>query len=166
MDIRFEFVGLADCETILGVWTRASHARRSTSTVAESLPTLIAGRMADPSAWFIVARSGKQTVGCAHGMPARENDGEGDVIPGMMHLSLVAVEPSHWRHGIGRKLTEKALEIAHDRGFTSVQLWTQRTNVAAITLYESLGFRQTGREKMDQGEPIIHFTRDISRTPT
>jgi ribosomal protein S18 acetylase RimI-like enzyme len=164
VNLRFEFVGEVDAAGIAAIWIRAREARGSKSTeTAKSLGELIVGRMADPTAWFVLAREGDDTVGCVHGIAAREGDGMGALIPGLMHLSLVAVEPAHWRRGIGRALTEKALAIASERGYASVQLWTQRTNLAAISLYESLGFRPTGREKTDQGEPIIHFIRTIAQ---
>jgi ribosomal protein S18 acetylase RimI-like enzyme len=164
VNLRFESVGEAYAETIAAIWIRAREARGSKSVEsAKSMGELIVGRMGEPTAWFVLAREGEDAVGCTHGIAAREGDGEGTVIPGLMHLSLVAVEPAHWRRGIGRALTEKALAIASERGYSSVQLWTQRTNHPAIALYELLGFCATGREKIDQGEPIIHFMRTIAR---
>jgi ribosomal protein S18 acetylase RimI-like enzyme len=167
VNLRFDFVGIADAEGIAAIWIRARKARGSKSVEEpRSLHEFIVGRMADPTAWFILAREGEEAIGCAHGVAAREGDGDGIVVPGLMHLSAVAVEPAHWRRGIGRALTEKALAIAFEGGYTSVQLWTERTNLSAVALYRSLGFCATGRERIDRDEPIVHFIRSIAHPPS
>ena len=44
------------------------------------------------------------------------------------------------------------------RGFAHFQLWTQANNRRAQRLYEGIGFRRSGREKVDDlDELIVHY---------
>lgn len=52
----------------------------------------------------------------------------------------VVVDENARGKGIGRKLIEKLLEVAHQQGLTEILLFTEEHRQAAIHLYESLGF--------------------------
>lgn len=104
--------------------------------------------------WFAAGVLNGDIVAMAHGMWARENDGDGDPIPGLMHLSMIAVKPAFWGRGYGRKMTEFSIVRGLELGFETIQLWTQPSNERARRLYESLGFEATGRVKVYDGEPI------------
>ena len=138
-----------------GIWSRATLARNPTAQDADipSALKLLKERFELPDAWFAVSTEDLRMAAIGHGMPGREDDGKGDVIPGLMHLSMIAVEPDFWGRGHGRAMTEFAIERAKKFGFERVQLWTQISNERAIGLYESLGFRPAGREGEYQGEP-------------
>jgi ribosomal protein S18 acetylase RimI-like enzyme len=110
------------------------------------------GKVAD--AWFAVGALDGRTVAVCHGMQARERDGEGDPIPGLMHLSMIAVEPECWGRGYGRRMTEFGIAHGIELGYEAIQLWTQATNSRAQRLYQSLGFVPEGRVKIDRGESI------------
>jgi ribosomal protein S18 acetylase RimI-like enzyme len=60
--------------------------------------------------------------------------------PGVVELAKLAVAPEAQGQGIGRRLTIAALEHARDRGATKVILVSNHQLVAAVRLYESLGF--------------------------
>jgi putative acetyltransferase len=62
----------------------------------------------------------------------------------------LAVAPSHWRRGVGRSLLQELIHKADNYcGYVRLMLHVQESNVAAIALYESLGFaREVRREAM------------------
>ena len=69
----------------------------------------------------------------------------------------VAVSPVSRGMGIGRFLVQHALESARERGAQLVWLEVRVGNREAISLYESVGFRETARRKgyYDGGEDAI-----------
>jgi ribosomal protein S18 acetylase RimI-like enzyme len=163
--LTFETAGATDLDTMAELWVRAHTARTTRSgqafdnlSVTGTTRDILRARIGAAGAWFVLVRKRGQVVGMAHGLPARERDGEGEVVPGLMHLSMVAVDPDHWGRGIGYQLTEHALRRAQRSGFEKVQLWTHQTNLRARRLYESLGFLLAGREKLDErGESIVLY---------
>jgi ribosomal protein S18 acetylase RimI-like enzyme len=57
-------------------------------------------------------------------------------------IANVAVHPDYRRRGIGRMLTERALEHIHDHGAKSAWLQVREDNPIAHQLYSSLGFHE------------------------
>ena len=53
---------------------------------------------------------------------------------------MLAVDPSCRRLGLGRKLVQKSIEAMKDLEANEVVLETEITNLAALRLYEQLGF--------------------------
>lgn len=82
-------------------------------------------------------------VGMVATEPGREQDGQGEVLPGLMHVSMVFVSPAWQRRGVGRGLLQHVLEVAWRAGHRNVALWTETTNLAARRLYESVGMNAT-----------------------
>ena len=81
---------------------------------------------------------------------------EGGKILGYTAMSLVvdeadidnlAVSPEERRRGIGRALLIRALTDASKLGMETAVLEVRDSNLPAISLYESLGFRQIGYRK-------------------
>jgi len=62
-------------------------------------------------------------------------------------LMLVAVLPGERRRGLGRCLVEGAMETAGRRGARRMFLEVRDGNLAALHLYESLGFTAAGRRQ-------------------
>lgn len=60
------------------------------------------------------------------------------------HLIRVATHPAYRGLGIGRQLVVDAIRIAREAGSPGLALNTQVSNRVSRSLYESLGFRQTG----------------------
>ena len=58
-------------------------------------------------------------------------------------IANVAVHPDERRRGIGRALVQAAIELTRQRQAETVVLQVDRSNKAARTLYQSLGFRVT-----------------------
>ncbi len=63
---------------------------------------------------------------------------------GEYYIDSVAVKPSHRGCGIAGRLLDMAVEEAHRRGLTAL-LACDPQNTRAKTLYERLGFAETGR---------------------
>lgn len=57
----------------------------------------------------------------------------------------IAVEKSFWGKGIGRALTNACIECARQAGYLQLELDAVAENTAALALYESVGFREYGR---------------------
>ena len=70
------------------------------------------------------------------------------VAPGEFEVAKMAVTKSSQGAGIGRRLLEKAITEARASGARRLYLETNRKLVAAIRLYESLGFRHLPRERV------------------
>jgi phosphinothricin acetyltransferase len=54
----------------------------------------------------------------------------------------VVVDGKMWGQGIGKKLMEKLLEAAHEKGVSEVLLFSADHRRAAISLYTQLGFQR------------------------
>jgi ribosome-associated protein len=83
---------------------------------------------------------GQNLIGMALGEPGREADGAGDVVPGLLHLSMLFVEPARQRQGIGASLVEGIADAAWERGYRSVSVWSRTPE-----FYEACGLERTGR---------------------
>ena len=75
-----------------------------------------------------------------------------------IHITNLAVHPSCRRRGIARALLGHVMEGARRNGVELVFLEVRPTNVEALALYESFGFRVIGRRKgyyFDTGEDAL-----------
>ena len=75
-----------------------------------------------------------------------------------VHVTNVAVHPEARRHGIGRSLLESVFERARASVARIVLLEVRPSNVEALALYESFGFRVVGRRGgyyYDTGEDAL-----------
>ena len=57
-------------------------------------------------------------------------------------LFNIAVDPAFQRRGLGRALLERVIDEVEKRGVVTLWLEVRASNVAAIALYESLGFNE------------------------
>jgi amino-acid N-acetyltransferase len=62
--------------------------------------------------------------------------------PSLGEVRSLAVEPGHAGRGLGRKIVERLLERARDRGYAEVLALTRRTS-----FFEALGFAVARRER-------------------
>ena len=80
-----------------------------------------------------------------------------------LHITTIAVRPEYRRRGHARALIGAAL-AAYPKA-THVHLEVRPTNAAAVTLYESLGFRKTGRRPRYYGdEDALLMTLNLDET--
>lgn len=84
-----------------------------------------------------------------------------------MEILNLGVRPEERRKGIARKLMQSLLQKCRDMGIQKGFLDVKRSNTPAISLYESLGFKQTGVRKRyypDTKEDALLYDLDLSQT--
>ncbi|MFZ0492072.1 MAG: GNAT family N-acetyltransferase [Acidimicrobiia bacterium] len=91
--------------------------------------------LADPRHRLVVAIEGHLVVGFVSAIVYVHPDKS---TPEMW-INEVGVAPSHRRQGIGTQLVRRMLDVARASSCSEVWLLTERSNVAAMSLYESLG---------------------------
>ena len=57
----------------------------------------------------------------------------------------IAIEKAYWGKGIGKALTLACIECAKNAGYLQLELEVVAENTSAVKLYESVGFREYGR---------------------
>jgi ribosomal protein S18 acetylase RimI-like enzyme len=75
------------------------------------------------------------------------------------YLAELYVVPASRGRGLGRALMETAIEVARSRGADHMDLGTSEDDVAARSLYESLGF--INREGGPDGPITYFYERDL-----
>jgi len=70
-------------------------------------------------------------------------------LPGREHSASlgIGVRKSYRGAGLGRRLIDAAIADAWRRGLARIELWVRSPNVAAIGLYEKVGFVLEGRRR-------------------
>ncbi len=114
--------------------------------------SLIEQDMDNPNCFYAVGIEENQVVGYA-GIT---------VIAGEANITNVATHPDNRRRGIGKKLLSHLIDICMENNFLLITLEVRRSNIAAIALYESLGFKIEGERKKyysDNGEDALIMTR-------
>ncbi len=78
-------------------------------------------------------------------------------------IASLAVDPAHFRAGIGRALVRFVVNQCAGR----IHVATGANNLPAIRLYESLGFELAGRFETPDGVAMVAYRREGSteRTP-
>lgn len=72
-----------------------------------------------------------------------------------VELTRLRVDPDHQRRGYGRQLCAELEDRARSRGVAHIVLDTTAKQTAARRLYESLGFEETHRDRIDDfGDPF------------
>jgi GNAT superfamily N-acetyltransferase len=72
---------------------------------------------------------------------------------GAFHLVAMWVDPSARRLGIGAQLVSAALDAARSGGAPALLLWVVESNDRGRSLYERLGFRDTGFREAYPNQP-------------
>jgi ribosomal-protein-alanine N-acetyltransferase len=69
------------------------------------------------------------------------------VAAGESHILNLTVNPDAHRRGIGGKLLKHFLQLAARHDADTVMLEVRPSNMAAIRLYEKIGFNEIGRRR-------------------
>lgn len=104
---------------------------------------------APPNGALLIAEQADMVLGC--GMMR-------SFAPGIAELQRIYVIDSARGLGLGRRLTLSLMELARAQGHSLVRLDTGQTFAEAITLYESLGFRECAAYH-DQTPEMAHMLR-------
>ncbi len=112
----------------------------------------IAYEIGNASAVFFVAESAGSVVGFLSGVCAADE----------CEISDIAVEPCYRRKGIAASLFERLFESAANMGAKAAYLLVRDGNIAAESLYRSLGFAVIGRRKGYYGSSdAVIMRRDL-----
>ena len=112
-------------ENLFTVWQEAEFLKaRSESKNAIEIAAFVDGR--------IVGTAGIDPIGDKEKIRHRADFG-------------IAIEKAYWGHGIGRALTLACIECAKQAGYLQIELEVVAENASAVRLYESVGFREYGR---------------------
>jgi ribosomal protein S18 acetylase RimI-like enzyme len=67
--------------------------------------------------------------------------------PNVGYIKRVVVHPDYRKHGLARQMMQHIIDFAHkDQQIEALDLHVWENNIAAIRLYESLGFQQRHKE--------------------
>jgi GNAT superfamily N-acetyltransferase len=116
---------------------------------------------------FWVAVAGPQVVGTVavqdvvHHLAAVPLPSFLDRAPPPARLRRLDVAPEHQRRGVGRRLTQTAVDWARDQGYSRVVLDTTTLQQPAVALYESMGFRRAGETRFQRWQ-LIWFELDLA----
>jgi len=72
-------------------------------------------------------------------------------------ITLLVVDRSVWRQGIGRRLLGEAINSCRRKRMQSVLVTTEADNATAIMLYETFGFRMDDRETERTGKTTLRL---------
>lgn len=167
--------GLADVPAIARLWTAANVARQAHLGLplgpiagAGSLPAAedrIRDRLTGTGAVLVLGFTAEYSELAAMVLVVQALAQDGavtDPLPGVAHVTMVAVHPDHWGRQFGGAVMQRAHLEARHAGYTRAQLWTHESNHRAQRLYERLGWTPSGRTTIDEhGEAIRHYTRDL-----
>lgn len=77
-----------------------------------------------------------------------------DTTPPTARLDWMRVAPERQRRGIGRMLTQTAIDWARDNGYRAIILETTPQQEAAVALYEAMGFTERVRSMTGRYELV------------
>jgi ribosomal protein S18 acetylase RimI-like enzyme len=129
-----------DADAVVALWTEAyftegeggrdaPYARSDFDATAAAAAHLLVAEV-DGAVVGVVALLGPGEQGLA---VAREEEAE---------LARLVVGSGARRRGIGRALAERCAELARERGWKAIALWSRRYQTAGHRLYESLDYRR------------------------
>ena len=107
-----------------------------------------------PHRWWVSERTG-EIVGFAGIGPNRD-----PVDPRLGELDTIAVDPLHWRTGIGKALVSVALSHLAADGYREAIVWTVEGYERGIAFYEAMGWGRDGGTR--DGGRQVRFRRDLS----
>lgn len=99
------------------------------------------GMLVIPERHLLIARQDSMVCGAVQLVePSRHNEAQS------FTATLLANFVAPWArgHGAGRKLMETAEKLALQMGYKALQLDVRETQTAAISLYESMGYKRWG----------------------
>jgi GNAT superfamily N-acetyltransferase len=125
-----------------------------------------AGQLAEwlvhPDVWCLVAEADGELVAQVAFMPATMAFVPSDE-PGLAHLWMLFVRPSHWGTGLASELHAGALGEAAARGYASMRLFAAAGQARARRFYEREGWAAAGEpiDDNDFGLPVVEYRRRL-----
>jgi len=94
-------------------------------------------KSSDEKTVFFLARVNEKVVGYG-GMYTVLDEG---------YVTNIGVLPEYRRQGIGAKIVNKLIDFSKEKSLSFISLEVRVSNIAAIELYESFGFKEVGIRK-------------------
>jgi GNAT superfamily N-acetyltransferase len=143
-----------ELEAAVGVW-RAANIARGAPHGTERTARIRAKLSALDALPFVALR--REIVGMALAEPGRFDDGEGELDPTLLHISMVFVHPAAQGTRVGSSLVLHVLEAARPLGYQRAGVWTYSDNTPARRLYEGVGMAPTGKAVHVLGRTQIQY---------
>ena len=142
MNVAFRRLLAEDVDDVLGLAARSAEAPNWTRNhFAQILRTQDAVMR-----YAVVACSGQVLAGFAAAVWVR-----GELAA---EMEVIVVEPDHRRRGIGTTFVQMCKAWAVEMGAGALRLEVRTSNVAALALYQHLGFSPTGRRNAYYAGPV------------
>ncbi|HUZ42134.1 MAG TPA: mycothiol synthase [Acidimicrobiales bacterium] len=100
----------------------------------------------DPSGFLLLEIDGRLAASCWTKVHELHPDRFGEIY-------IISVHPDFQGHNLGRVMVTQGLEVLRRKGVTMAMLFVDQSNVNALALYESLGF------KVVRDDRLVHFQR-------
>ena len=111
-----------------------------------------------PHRWWVAECEGS-IVGFVGIGPSRD-----PVDPQLGEVDTIAVDPPHWRTGVGRALMSVAVRHLVSDGYYDAILWTVEGYERGISFYEVMGWRRDGGVR--DGGLQVRFRRGLAASLT
>ena len=102
-----------------------------------------------PHRWWVAAMA-SEIVGFAGIGPSRD-----PIDPELGELDTIAIDPAHWRLGVGRALMAVVVGHLETDGYRAAIVWTLENYPPGQRFYESTGWRRDGGNR-DEGRQISY----------
>jgi ribosomal protein S18 acetylase RimI-like enzyme len=113
------------------------------------------------STWVVAEQGGKVVGLAAAKLPYGEDDWEYADEASARFIESVWIDPHMRRHGLGSHLVSYLIEQqrVRDPRVQQFYLWVFFENIPAISLYEQMGFKPTGRSSIPEGrvDPEVQY---------
>jgi ribosomal-protein-alanine N-acetyltransferase len=146
MQITIEDASIRHLDRLYEIETRCFESEAFTKQQIASLLT-------DYNSISLVAKANGEIVGFIIGMLYSEN---GKIVG---HILTVDVLPEHRRKGIGLRLLKEIEEIFKGKGVNVCVLEAREDNIAALRLYQKLGYQKVAKLKHYYGSAHGIFLR-------
>jgi ribosomal protein S18 acetylase RimI-like enzyme len=143
-----------DFDAILGVLSIVDHEFVPPLTEGENLRIKVSRILNDRRRGWIKAVDGGSTVGVVAVIYHYRR-------PQLGLIETLAVLPEYRRLGIGKKLVQYAMSKLFQHAMEATLRTTWETNVAALPMYQELGFKMILRKKVDGAYFKLFFTRSF-----
>lgn len=82
-------------------------------------------------------------------------------MPDCAELICIHSLPNQWRKGYGKKMMDTVLRDITEAGYSKVMLWVFEENIRARRFYETLGFAQAGKTKIDLEAKEVCYVKTL-----
>jgi len=112
------------------------------------------GKYSPPNGDLLIGLNDEKIVGC---VAIRRLDN------GICEMKRLFVKPETRGTGLGKKLAEEIIVVAHERGYSLMRLDTLYRLTEAMHLYETLGFRKTDPYYDNPLPGVVYWELDLKK---